>query len=54
VKPRELDRAIEIFNTGNFAKVQPCTRYENRSLPIGPVATLARQRYFEFAEGERI
>lgn len=49
VAAEELLRAREIFNTGNFGKVQPCTRYESRELPIGPVATLARERYFDFA-----
>lgn len=51
VKTNELDTAKEIFNTGNFGKVQPCIRYESRTLPIGPIATLARDRYMAFAEG---
>jgi branched-chain amino acid aminotransferase len=50
VKPEELLSASEIFNTGNFAKVTPCVRYESRSLPIGPIATLARDRYFAYME----
>jgi branched-chain amino acid aminotransferase len=49
VTPAELDTAREIFNTGNFGKVTPCIRYESRELPIGPVATLARERYMAFA-----
>lgn len=49
VMPEELDAAKEIFNTGNFGKVQPVTRYEARSLPVGPVATLARTQYMAFA-----
>jgi branched-chain amino acid aminotransferase len=28
VKPEELDTAREIFSTGNYGKVTPCTRYE--------------------------
>lgn len=58
VNPDELDRAKEIFNTGNYGKVQPCTRYGglqgSRELPIGPMASLARERYMTFADGERI
>lgn len=54
VDPRELDRAREIFSTGNFGKVMPCTRYGERPLPIGPVATLARERYLRFAESCRV
>ena len=52
VRPEELDTAIEIFNTGNYGKVTPCVRYESRSLPVGPVATLARDRYMAFCETE--
>ncbi|MET3131583.1 branched-chain amino acid aminotransferase [Oxalobacteraceae bacterium GrIS 1.11] len=50
VLPAELDTALEIFNTGNYGKVTPCVRYEERSLPVGPIATLARERYMAFAE----
>ena len=50
VKPEELSGALEIFNTGNFGKVTPCVRYEERSLAVGPVATLARDRYFAYME----
>ena len=48
VLPQELDTALEIFNTGNYGKVTPCVRYEGRTLAIGPVATLARERYFGY------
>lgn len=54
VAPAELLTAREIFSTGNYGKVVPCTRYEQRDLPIGPVATLARRKYMDFAEGCRI
>ncbi|MFZ6770703.1 branched-chain amino acid aminotransferase [Undibacterium sp. Di26W] len=50
VKPEELLQAKEIFNTGNFAKVTPCTRYEGRQLPVGDIATRARDLYFAFME----
>ena len=49
VKPVELESAREIFNTGNFGKVTPCIRYEARALPVGPIATVAREKYFAFA-----
>jgi len=48
VRPEELDTALEIFNTGNYGKVTPCVRYEARTLPVGPMATLARDRYAAF------
>jgi branched-chain amino acid aminotransferase len=48
VAPHELDSAVEIFNTGNYGKVTPCVRYEGRTLAVGPIATLARERYFGY------
>ncbi|MFA9218444.1 MAG: branched-chain amino acid aminotransferase [Sphingomonadaceae bacterium] len=48
VRPEELATALEIFNTGNYGKVSPCIRFEQRSLPVGPIATLARDRYLAY------
>jgi len=50
VRPEELLTAVEIFNTGNYGKVTPCVRYESRTLPAGPIATLARDRYMAFSD----
>lgn len=50
VLPEELLTAVEIFSTGNFAKVLPCIRYEGRTLPVGPIATLARERYMAYSD----
>jgi branched-chain amino acid aminotransferase len=52
VTPDELDTASEIFSTGNYGKVTPCVRYNDRALAVGPIATLARDRYFAFMERE--
>jgi branched-chain amino acid aminotransferase len=41
--------ADEIFSAGNFGKVSPFTRIENRNLQIGPVTSKARKLYWEFA-----
>ena len=41
--------ADELFATGNYAKVLPCTKIEDRELQPGPVATRARELYFDFA-----
>jgi branched-chain amino acid aminotransferase len=46
----EVLGADELFATGNYAKVQPCTRIEDRELQPGPVATRARELYFDFAK----
>ena len=48
VKPEELLEAKEIFNTGNYGKVTPCIRYMERTLPVGPVASRARELYMAF------
>jgi branched-chain amino acid aminotransferase len=52
VRPEELETAVEIFNTGNYGKVTPCVRYEARTLPIGPIATLARERYMAYSDSQ--
>jgi len=54
VEPDELERAREIFSTGNYSKVMPCTRYNDRELPIGSIATSARDRYMQFAATCRV
>jgi len=46
----EVLAADELFATGNYAKVLPCTRIEERTIQPGPVATRARELYFEFAK----
>ncbi|MFL6673042.1 MAG: branched-chain amino acid aminotransferase [Massilia sp.] len=50
VKPEELETAREIFSTGNYGKVTPCTRYEGHALEAGPVARRARELYLAFTE----
>ena len=53
VKPEELLTAREIFNTGNYAKVTPCTRFLDRALPVGPITTRAYELYMAFMERVR-
>jgi branched-chain amino acid aminotransferase len=48
-----LEQADEIFGTGNYYKVAPCTRLEERDLQPGPVYTKVRELYFAFAESSR-
>lgn len=50
VRAEELETAREIFSTGNYGKVTPCTRYEGRTLEAGPVARKARELYLAFTE----
>ena len=41
--------ADEIFSTGNYAKVVPITRIEERELQSGPLHAKARQLYWDWA-----
>jgi branched-chain amino acid aminotransferase len=45
----DFQRADEIFSSGNFAKVAPIIRIDDRSLQPGPFYTKARKLYWEFA-----
>ena len=53
VEAEELAVADEIFSTGNFGKVLPLTRYEDRDLQPGPVYRRARELYWDFAHSRR-
>lgn len=43
--------ADEVFSTGNYGKVVPVTRFDEREFGIGPVAKRARELYWDFARG---
>ena len=43
--------ADEIFSTGNYSKVTPVTRIEDRALQPGPIHNKARELYWEWAHG---
>ncbi len=45
----EVLAADEIFATGNYGKVMPCTRIEDRPLDTGALYRQARELYFAFA-----
>lgn len=46
---RDIMAADEVFTTGNYGKVMPITRVEERIFPPGPVYRRARQLYWDFA-----
>ncbi len=48
---RDLQDADEIFSTGNFGKVMPFTKIDDRALQPGPIFRRARELYWEFAHG---
>ena len=45
----DLLDADELFGTGNYYKVAPCVRLEDRDIEAGPVYRRARELYFAFA-----
>jgi branched-chain amino acid aminotransferase len=45
----DFQAADEIFSSGNFAKVTPVARIEDRALQPGPFYQRARQLYWDFA-----
>ena len=51
LKYSDLLEADEIFSTGNYGKVMPYTRIDDRDLQPGPVFRRARELYWEFAHG---
>jgi len=46
----DVETADEVFGTGNYYKVAPCTRLDGRDLQPGPLYRRARELYFSFAE----
>jgi branched-chain amino acid aminotransferase len=42
--------ADEVFSTGNYTKVMPIIRVEDRDLQPGPVTKRARELYWDYAE----
>lgn len=51
LKPADLLDADEVFSSGNYSKVAPVTKVEDRDLQPGPVAKRARALYWDFAHG---
>jgi branched-chain amino acid aminotransferase len=49
LKYQDLQIADEIFSTGNYSKVVPITRIDDRKLEFGPLYKKARELYWTFA-----
>jgi branched-chain amino acid aminotransferase len=47
----DVMNADEVFSTGNYGKVVPVIKVEDRALEAGPVAAKARALYWDFAHG---
>ncbi|MGH9738283.1 MAG: branched-chain amino acid aminotransferase [Candidatus Acidiferrales bacterium] len=50
----DFQKADEIFSSGNYSKVVPVIKIDERALPIGPLYTKARDLYWEFAHSGRV
>lgn len=51
LKIADFEDADEIFATGNYSKVMPINRFQDRQLQPGPMATKARELYWTYAHG---
>jgi branched-chain amino acid aminotransferase len=49
----DFQQADEIFSTGNYAKVVPINKIDERDLQPGPVTKRARELYMDFAFSRR-
>ncbi|MCC9623958.1 branched-chain amino acid aminotransferase [Thalassospira sp. MA62] len=49
-KYSELETADEIFGTGNYYKVAPCVKLDDRALQPGPITRRLQDLYWSFAE----
>jgi branched-chain amino acid aminotransferase len=47
----DFQTADEIFSSGNFSKLSPITRIDERKIEPGPFYRQARQLYWDFAHG---
>ncbi len=48
----DIMAADEVFTTGNYGKVLPITRVEDKAFGVGPVYRRARELYWDFAAAD--
>jgi len=53
IRWQEFVGADEVFSTGNYGKVVPVTRVEQRHLQPGPIMQKARDLYWDYAHGSK-
>ena len=46
---RDFQNADEIFSSGNYSKLMPVIRIDDRSLQPGPLYRKARELYWDYA-----
>ncbi len=54
IHPRELSDVDEMFSTGNYGKVLPVIRFDERDLQPGPMYRKARQLYWDFSAQNKV
>jgi len=47
----DFETADELWSCGNYAKISPITRIDDRTVPVGPLYRKARELYWAFAHG---
>lgn len=52
LKLEDLAEADEFFTSGNYGKVTPVNRFEDRRFEVGPITKRARELYWAFAHGK--
>jgi len=50
----DFETADEIFMSGNYSKVMPVLKFQDRSLQPGPFYRKARESYWEFARTQPV
>jgi branched-chain amino acid aminotransferase len=50
----DFQGADEIFSSGNYSKIMPINRIDDRAMQPGPVARRAREAYMDFAQGAKV
>lgn len=48
----DFESADEMFATGNYSKVSPINRFQDKNMQPGPMAALARELYWKFAHAD--
>jgi len=51
---KDFQQADEIFSSGNYSKIVPVNKIDDRALPLGPFYTKARELYWEFSHSKPV
>jgi branched-chain amino acid aminotransferase len=49
---RDFQQADEIFSAGNYGKVSPIAKIDDRALPLGKLYRRTRELYWDFAHSK--